>query len=55
MAEQYIAARIAGMLRVELEPPRGLEQAVDAWKKLTASGTKPCSAGLFWTAFPGEC
>ena len=33
LAEQYIAARIAGMLRVELEPPRGLEQAVDAWEE----------------------
>ena len=32
LAEQYIAARIAGMLRVELTPPRGLEQAVDDWE-----------------------
>ena len=36
LAEQYIAARISGMLRVELDPPKGLHQMVDAWE--TAHG-----------------
>ena len=36
LAEQYIAARISGMLRVELDPPKGLHQMVDGWE--TAHG-----------------